>query len=146
MKYRLSWVFTAGVALLLLVSCSTMKFTAQGTIVKDTYTRTYGAEFTSFHPRINTALQDYARTHKGNAFQVVRLGGDAVVIQGRYKRNGDAGGFFATLTAKPSGRQKTAVQIKISSSNPEAPGESLESAADGLFRIVEAGTGVPAGN
>ncbi len=132
-------------SLLVLLSCSSAKLTPQGRIVKDTYSRTYAVEFTSFHARINNALQDYARKHKGNAFQVARLGGDAVVIQGRYKRDGEADRFFATLTVKSEGKQKTAIHIKLSSSNPEAASEYLAAAAADLFRIVETGAGVPAG-
>lgn len=131
---------------LILVSCASIKLPPQGGIVKETYTRTFAAEFTSFHPRINTALQGYAQKHKGNAFQIVRLGGDSVVIQGRYKRDGDADRYFATLTAKPSGKQKTAVQIKISSSSGDVARETLERAAADLFRIVETEAGVPAVN
>jgi hypothetical protein len=145
-NYRLVWVPPVFVILLFVLACSSMKLTPQGRIVKDTYTRTFAAEFASFHPRLNTALQDYARSHQGSAFQVVRLGGNSVVIQGRYRRDGGADRFSATLTAKPSGKQKTEVQIRISSSSPEAPSETLDRAAKDLFRIVETGTGVAAGN
>ncbi len=175
MKSQAHGAFSILFSLLIVISCSTVKLppqektvqersprektspektaserTAQEKIApekiaKDTYTRTYDAEFTSFHARIHNALQDYARTHKGNAFQVARLGGDAVVIQGRYKREGDADRFFAVLTVKPAGKQKTTIQIKISSAATQAAGEYLEAAAADLFRIVENGSGVSAG-
>ena len=130
------------ILLTLFCSCSSVKFTPGGRIVKDTYSKSYPTDFLSFHPQINTALQDYARTHKGNSFQVARLGGDAVVIRGRYQRDGEPDRFFANVTATPAGLSKTSVQIKISATNPEASSETLERAAGELFRIIETGTGI----
>ncbi len=158
MKISRHTLIAASLCFLILNSCSSLKMAPQGNVIqekviqekviqenviKDTFSRTYSAEFTSFHPRINTALQDYAQKNKGNAFQVVRLGGDAVVIRGRFKRDSDSDRFFATLTAKPSANQKTALQIKISSSKAEASTAYLEKAAEDLFRIVEIGSGIP---
>lgn len=127
---------------LLICSCASLKITPEGRIFKDTFSRTYSMEFRSFHPKANTALQEYARKHKGNSFQIMRLGSDAVVLQGRYKREADTDRFFATITAKPAGAKKTSTEIKISSTNPEASSEYLEKAAGELFRIIEKGAGV----
>ncbi len=132
------------ILLAMLYSCSSLKFTPEGKIVKDTYSKSYGTDFLSFHPQINAALQDHARTHKGNSFQVARLGSDSVVIRGRYQREGDPDRFFANVTAKPAGPRKTFVEIKISAANPEASSATLERAAGELFRIIESGAGIRA--
>ena len=63
----------------------------QKIIPQDTFTRIYAIDFSSFHGRVNTALQDYAKTHKGNSFQIARLGSDTVILRGVYLREGGAG-------------------------------------------------------
>ena len=107
--------------------------------VKDTFSRTYSIDFMSFYPKLHSALQDYANRHKGNSFQVVRLGSDVVIFRGLYKGEGDQESFLTVITAKPVGPKKTLMEVKISPSNPEASSVHLEMAARGLFQMVEKG-------
>ncbi|MCX5914780.1 MAG: hypothetical protein NTV04_22935 [Deltaproteobacteria bacterium] len=79
----------------------------------DTFSRTYPVDFASFHPKANSALQDYARTRKGNSFQISRLGSDEVVLRGVYVREGTQERYSATLTVKPAGPQKSQLEIKV---------------------------------
>ena len=56
------------------------------TIPQDTFTRIYAIDFGSFYGQANAALQDHARTHKGNSFHVSRIWSDAVILRGVYLR------------------------------------------------------------
>jgi hypothetical protein len=96
----------------------------------------------SFHPRVNSALQDYARKQNGSSFQVTRLGNDAVVIQGLYQGEQEQDRFPSKITVKPAGPGKTRVEIKISSSESKIYSEDLKEVARDLFQIIETGTGV----
>ena len=126
-----------GMAILLLV-CSCIPFWAPA----DKFSRTYGLDFMSFHPKLNSALQDYAKRHKGNFFQVTHLGSDTVIMQGSYKEGEYQGPLSTTITVKPAGPRRTRVEIKISSSDPKISSEYLKEAARDLFQIIEKGTGV----
>jgi len=106
------------------------------------FSRTYGLDFMSFHPKLNSALQDYAKEHKGNSFQVSHLGSDKVVIRGFYKGKPYQGPLSTTITVKPAGPGGTRVEIKISSTDPKISSEYLKEAAGDLFQIIEKGTGV----
>jgi len=106
------------------------------------FSRTYGLDFMSFHPRLNSALQDYAKGHKGNSFQVTHLGSDTVIIQGFYKGDQYRAPLSTTIAVKPAGPRRTWVEIKISSRDPEISSKYLKEAAGELFQIVEKGTGV----
>ena len=108
----------------------------------DKFSRTYGADFMSFHPKLNSALQDYAKGHKGNSFQVTLLGSDTVTIQGFYKGEKYRGPLSTTIAVKPGGPRRTWVEIKISSRDPEISPKYLKEAAGDLFQIIEKGTGV----
>lgn len=110
-------------------------------IPADKFSRTYGLDFMSFHPKLNSALQDYAKRHKGNSFQVTHLGSDTVIMQGSYKEGEYQGPLSTTITVKPAGPRKTWVEIKISSTGPKVSPEYLKEAAGDLFRIIEKGTG-----
>jgi hypothetical protein len=96
----------------------------------------------SFHPRLNSALQDYAKNHKGNSFRVVLLRNDAVIIQGFYKGEQGQDRLPATITAKPAGPGRTRMEIKISSSDSKIYSENLKEVARDLFQIIEKETGV----
>ncbi len=127
---------------LLICSCASMKITPQESTVRDTFSRSYPMNFPSFHPKVNGALQEYAQKHKGNSFQVIRLGSDTMVIRGRYKRDADQDPFSTAITTKPEGAKRSSVEIKISPVKREASSEYLEKAAEQLFRIIETGIGV----
>ncbi|MBI5969024.1 MAG: hypothetical protein HY882_14350 [Deltaproteobacteria bacterium] len=105
---------------------------------KDPFSRTYSMEFMDFHPKINLALQSYARTNPGNSFQITRLGNDAVIIRGLYQR--EKVRVPVTLTIKPGGASKSLIEIKISWKNPDIAPEDLEVIASELFQIVEKAT------
>ena len=96
----------------------------------------------SFHPKLNSALQDYAKTRGGNSFQVTRLGNDAVVIQGIYKGEQEQDRFPSTITAKSAGPGRTRMEIKISSSDSKIYSDHLKEVARDLFQIIEKETGV----
>jgi len=96
----------------------------------------------SFHPKLNSALQDYAKKHKGNSFQVALLGSDAVIIQGLYKGEQYQARLSTTITVNPAGPGRTRIEIKISSKDSKNS-EYLREAARELFQIIEKGTEVP---
>ena len=106
------------------------------------FSRTYGLDFMSFHSRLNSALQDYAKGHKGNSFQVTHLGSDRVIIQGFYKRGQYRGPLSTTIMVKTAGPKRTGVEIGISSRDPKISSGDLKEAAGDLFQIIDQGTGV----
>jgi len=105
------------------------------------FSRTYGLDFMSLHPKLNSALQDYAKRHNGNSFQIAHLGSDQVIIQGFYKGGPYRGPLSTTITVKPAGPKRTWVEIKISSAAPTTSSAYLKEAARDLFQIIEKGTG-----
>jgi len=111
-------------------------------IGRDHFPRTYAEDFKTFHPKLNSALQEYAKRHKGNSFQIARLGSDAVIIQGIYQGERDQGRYATTITIKPAGAGKSRAEIKISARSPGASSTNLEEVARDLFRTIEKGTGV----
>jgi hypothetical protein len=133
------WVLT-GLLLIFLSSCVPRGMVpgAPG----DLFSRTYAVPFQTFHPQLNSALQEFAREHKGNSFQVLRLGSDGVVIRGLYQRDWDQARFFITLRVVPLGPDRTRSEIQISSSRPDTSSESLAMAAGELFQIIEDRTSV----
>lgn len=133
-----SFVLTLAI-FLSIYSCASLR---EWIIGKDNFSRTYAVDFMSFHPRLNSALQDYAKNHKGNSFRVALLGNDGVIIQGFYKGEQEQGRLPSTIAAKPAGPQKTWLEIQISSNNLGASSKDLERAAQELFLIIEKGTGI----
>jgi len=108
---------------------------------EDKFSRIYPIEFANFHSEVNITLQDFAEKNKGNSFQILRLGSEAVVLQGRYKREQDPKPFPLSITIKPSGPGKTWMGIKFSPADREASPEYLEIAAAELFGLIEKETG-----
>ena len=108
---------------------------------QDSFTRTYGTDFASFHGQANAALQDHARTHKGNSFRVSRLGSDAVILRGVYLREGGQEKYIPILTIKPIASRKSQLEIKFdfSAENPLPPNPDV--AAKEIFQIIEKATG-----
>ena len=123
-------------------SCATVKILPEERTIKDKYSRTYSMDFSSFHPRMNSALQEYAQKHKGNSFRVVRLGSDGVTIRGYFKSDKNQERFSAEMAIRPAGQKKTGLEIKLSTPNPKLAADLLEKAYQELFQIIEQGTGV----
>jgi hypothetical protein len=110
----------------------------------DTFSRTYPIEFSSFHPRANSALQDYARTRKGNSFQISRLGSNEVVLRGIYIREGTQERYAATLTARPAGIKQSQLEIKVNPATETNSSGNPEAAAQEIFLIIEKSLGTRA--
>jgi hypothetical protein len=108
----------------------------------DKYFRIYSMDFSSFHPKVNSALQEYAQKHKGNSFRVVRLGSDGVLIKGYFKSDRNQERFSTEMAIKPAGQKRTHLEIKLSNPNLKMDANSLEKAYQELFGIIERGTGI----
>ncbi len=108
----------------------------------DKYFRIYSMDFSSFHPKANSALQGYAQKHKGNTFRMVRLGSEEVIIKGYFKSDRNGGRLSAEITIKPEGKKKARLEIKLSHPGEKKDGDSLEKAYRELFGIIERGTGI----
>jgi hypothetical protein len=109
----------------------------QKIVPPDTFSRTYPLEFASFHSQANSALQDYARTRKGNSFQISRLGSNEVVLRGIYLREGTQERYSATLTVKPAGPKRSQLEIKVALATEGASTGDPEAAAKEIFLIIE---------
>ncbi len=110
----------------------------------DTFSRTYPVDFASFHPQVNSALQDYARTRRGNSFQISRLGSEEVVLRGVFLREGTQERYAATLTAKPAGPKKSQLGIKMAPAAEGVSSPNPEAAAKEIFLIIEKPLGAQA--
>ncbi len=113
--------------------------------LKDRYSRTYSMDFSSFHPKMNSALQEYAQKHKGNSFRVVRLGSDGVMIKGYFRSEKNGERFSAEISVKPGVEKVTRLEIKLSAPALKMEAGFLERACRELFQIIEQGTGVAPG-
>ena len=120
-------------------SCASVR---EWIIGRDNFSRTYAVDFMSFHPRLNSALQDYAKNHKGNSFRVALLRNDAFILQGFYQGEQEQDRLPSTITAKPAGPGRTKMEIKISPCDSKISSEYLKDVARDLFQIIEKGTGV----
>jgi hypothetical protein len=113
----------------------------QRIIPQDTFTRIYAINFASFHGQANAALQDHAKTHKGNSFQISRVGSDAVILRGVYLREGGREKYVSILTIKPIASQKCQLEIKFDSSAGGPSSPHPDEAAKEIFQIIEKATG-----
>ena len=113
----------------------------QRIIPQDTFTRIYAINFASFHGQANAALQDHAKIHKGNSFQISRLGSDAVILRGVYLREGGREKYISILTIKPIASQKCQLEIKFDSSWVGPSSSHPDEAAKEIFQIIERATG-----
>ena len=113
----------------------------QRIIPQDTFTRIYAINFASFHGQANAALQDHAKTHKGNSFQISRVGSDAVILRGVYLREGGREKYVSILTIKPIASRKCQLEIKFDSSAGGPSSSNPDKAAKELFQIIEKVTG-----
>jgi hypothetical protein len=103
----------------------------------DTFSRTYPVEFASFHPQANSALQNSARTRKGNSFRISRLGSNEVVLKGIYLREGTRETYSLTLVARPAGAKKSELEIKAVLTPEGTSGGDPEAAAKEVFLIID---------
>ena len=113
----------------------------QRIIPQDTFTRIYAINFASFHGQANAALQDHAKIHKGNSFQISRVGSDAVILRGVYLREGGREKYVSILTIKPIASQKCQLEIKFDSSAGGPSSSHPDEAAKEIFQIIEKATG-----
>ncbi len=138
-----NWLFfSCTVFCLLFNSCASLKIIPEEKIVKDKFSRTYSMDFASFHPKLNSALQEYAQKHKGNSFRVVRLGSDGVMIRGYFKSDNHQERFSTEITIKPAGQKKTRLEIKPIASQPGVSSETMEARVGELFQLIEKDTGL----
>jgi hypothetical protein len=133
-----SFVLTLAI-FLSIYSCASLR---EWIIGRDNFSRTYAVDFMSFHPKLNSALQDYAKARRGNSFQVTRLGNDAVIIQGLYEGEQSQDRVPITVTVRPAGPEKSRMEIKISSSDSKIYSKHSKAVARDLFQIIEKETGV----
>ncbi len=92
--------------LLLIYSCTSLKILPAEKPKGDPFSRVYAVPFKDFHPKLNQALQKYAREKPGNSFQVTRLGSDLVIIQGSYQKEPNQARLSVVITTKPPGLGK----------------------------------------
>jgi hypothetical protein len=133
------WLVLAGLLFFFLSCAPHGMFSGE---VEDLFGRTYAVSFQTFHPKLNSALQQIAREQKGNSFQVLRLGSDGVVIRGLYQRHWDHARFGVSLRVVPLGPDQTRIEMQISSNRPDTSTENLAMAAGELFQIIEDRTAV----
>jgi hypothetical protein len=107
---------------------------------RDTFTRVYPIDFRSFHPQVLSSLQDFAKAHKGNSFQVQRLGSEDVAMTGVYQGGKGEDRFIVILTLKPAGSKKSSLEIKLTPKTSDASA-NIERAGESVFQIIEKGTG-----
>jgi hypothetical protein len=116
----------------------------QKTIPPDLFARIYATDFGSFYGQANDALQDYAKTHKGNSFQISRLGSEAVILKGVYLREGGREKYVSTLTIKPIASKKCRLEIKFDAPAGGSSSPNPDKAAKEIFQIIEKGMQKPA--
>ena len=130
---------------ILIYTCTPFKILQPEKSKGDPFSRVYAVPFKDFHPKLNQALQRYAKEKPGNSFQVARLGSDLVIIRGLYQKESDQERLLVVITTRPVSPEKTRLEIKPSASQPDASLASIEVAAGELFQIIEKETGfVPA--
>lgn len=144
-RVSLSLLSSALLAFLLVCSCTSFKVLRSEKPKGDPFSRVYAVPFKDFHPKLNQALQKYAKENAGNSFQVARLGSDLVIIRGWYQRDPNQARSLVVITTRPVKVEKTRLEIKPSASHPDASPASIEAAAGSLFQIIEKETGfIPA--
>jgi hypothetical protein len=143
MNTRISFSLLSSVlsALLLIYSCTALKILPAEKPKGDPFSRVYAVPFKDFHPKLNQALQKYAREKPGNSFQVTRLGSDLVIIHGSYQKEPNQARLTVVITTKPAGLEKTRLEIKPAASQGGTSLGLITASAGELFQIVEKETG-----
>ena len=145
-RTSLSFLSSALLALLLVCSCSPFTILRPEKPKGDPFSRVYAVPFKDFHPKLNQALQKYAKENPGNSFQVTRLGNDLVVIRGLYQKEPNLARSLVVITTRPITTEKTRLEIKPSSSHPFTSQASIQEAAGSLFQVIEKETGLTPAN
>ncbi|MGC8809715.1 MAG: hypothetical protein ACP5Q3_05630 [bacterium] len=101
---------------------------------KDTYSRLYKLDFYSFHPKLNSFLQEYARKNKGSSFQIRLLGREEVIWRGIFKMKNSPESFPMEISSKDAGQKKSKLEIKFLSDRTST---SWEEVSADFFRAVE---------
>jgi hypothetical protein len=125
----------------LIYSCTALKILPAEKPKGDPFSRVYAVPFKDFHPKLNQALQKYAREKPGNSFQVTRLGSDLVIIHGSYQKEPNQARLTVVITTKPAGLEKTRLEIKPAASQGGTSLGLITASAGELFQIVEKETG-----
>ncbi len=143
MNLRISFssLSSAVLALLLIYSCAPLKTLQLEKPKGDPFSRVYAVPFKDFHPKLNQALQKYAKEKPGNSFQVARLASDLVIIRGLYQKEPNQARLPVVITTKPLGSHKTSVQIKSAASQEGPSSGSIVASVGELFQIIEKETG-----
>ena len=137
----MSLLLSAALALLLIYSCTPFKILRPEKPKGDPFSRVYAVPFKEFHPKLNQALQKYAKEKPGNSFQVARLGSDLVIIRGLYQKEPNQARLPVVITTRPVRPEKTRLEIKPPANHPDASSAVIEAAAGELFQIIEKETG-----
>lgn len=118
-------------------SCAPLKDFSENIKGPDSFSRTYGLIFSSFHPKLNSYLQDYAQRNKGNSFQIRLLGAKTVKWRGNLKIGVERENFLIEITATLVEQKRSRLEIKFLS--PPSPGSasSLEKSASEFFHLIE---------
>lgn len=143
MNPRISFspLLSAVLALLLIYSCTPFKTLQLEKPKGDPFSRVYAVPFKDFHPKLNQALQKYAKEKPGNSFQVARLGSDLIIIRGLYQKEPNQARLPVVITTKPLGPDKTSVEIKSAASQGGTSSGFIVASVGELFQIIEKETG-----
>lgn len=121
----------------LIFGCASIEKISERILYQDTYSRTYDINFYSFHPKINSSLQEYARKNKGNSFQISRLGSEEVIWRGVFKMKNTLESFQVEIFSKPSGPKKSKLVIKFLGDYSPKNAASWERASAEFFQVIE---------
>ncbi len=127
--------------LLFIGSCTPFKTLPTEKPKGDPFSRVYVVPFRDFHPKLNQALQKYAKEKPGNSFQVTRLGSDLVIFRGLYQKEPNQARLPVVIMTKPAGPEKSRLEIKPSSGQGGSSLRLIVTSAGELFQIVEKETG-----
>lgn len=123
----------------LIWGCASWGKISERFFLSDTFSRIYNLNFSSFHPQLNSFLQDYAQKNKGNSFQIRRLGSDEVVWRGILKMKNSIESFSVEISAKALRREKSQLELKFLGDHSQGSSASWKKASAELFHALEKG-------
>jgi hypothetical protein len=141
MRISFSLLSSLLLVLLLIYSCTALKILPVEKPKGDPFSRVYAVPFKDFHPKLNQALQKYAKEKPGNSFQVTRLGSDLVIIHGSYQMEPNQTRLSVVIKTRPAGAERTSLEIKPSASQRGTSHGHIVASAGELFQIIEKETG-----
>ncbi len=121
----------------LILGCASFEKIGVKILPQDTYSRIYDLSFADFHPQLNSFFQEYARQHKGNSFQIRRLGKGEVIWRGVFKIKNSSEIFKVEITCQPSGPKKSKLEIRFIDDRSAKTSGSWEKASANFFQVVE---------